>query len=127
MYALGLHQNERTTKEAPFYLAELRRRTFHAAYGLDVTMATFLGRPPHLQEHFSDCPQPLDLSDEQILLSGPDLEAALSQLDCDGWNTKSKMYMSTYIRVRYKLTKTRERVLHLCLGHQKDNLCEIIE
>ncbi len=50
--AMGLHQGIKTDRETPFFLAEIRKRAMIAAYCIEVSVATFLGRPPRLSYRY---------------------------------------------------------------------------
>ena len=124
-YALGLHQDSTLRENAPPFLVEMRRRTFAAAYNIDKSIATFLGRPPRIQSHYSIFCPPLDLSDDEAMLEeGEELSRAIARLDYDGWNPDRMIHMATWTRVRYKLARIREEVLHLSLGRIPEDLAE---
>lgn len=50
--AMGLHQGIKANKKVPFFLAELRKRTFLAAYFSEISLSTSLGRPPRLSYRY---------------------------------------------------------------------------
>lgn len=85
--AMGLHQEIKANKKVPFFLAELRKRTFIIAYFGEISLATCLGRPTRLSYRYSNIQAPLDLSDAELAQTGAELEATLARLDENGYNT----------------------------------------
>lgn len=79
----------------PFFIAELRKRLFICAYNNDKIDAVFAGRPPRLTRLYCRLQIPLDLTDAQTMSEGPELEAALAELDEDGWNQDGTVHRST--------------------------------
>jgi len=71
---------------------------FEEVYSHDKAMATFLGRPPRLSHRYCVLQFPLDLTDDEMLLEGAELEAVLSKLR-DGWNTSNNYSRVTWRRV----------------------------
>ena len=120
--ALGLHQGNRVNAETPFFLAELRKKMFISAYGRDKQIATFLGRPPRLSYRYCKMEPPLDLSDEQLWLQGPELDAHLSQLDSNGWNTSGNLCRNTWLRVWFQHCRIREDILEIALGSEEEDV-----
>lgn len=64
--AMGLHQGSKADQNVPFFLAELRKRCFLCAYFQDISIASFLGRPPRLLYRYCTLDPPLDLTEEQL-------------------------------------------------------------
>ncbi|KAK1063367.1 hypothetical protein LTR74_009523 [Friedmanniomyces endolithicus] len=120
--AMGLHQGNRVNAETPFFLAELRKKIFISAYGRDKQIATFLGRPPRLSYRYCKMEPPLDLSDEQLWLQGPELDAHLSQLDSNGWNTSGNLCRNTWLRVWFQHCRIREDILEIALGSEEEDV-----
>ncbi|KAJ5343699.1 Transcription factor [Penicillium brevicompactum] len=90
VFALGLHQD--SSSNAPFFLAELRRRTMVAAFTVDKVLATFLGRPPLISWRFCNISMPLDLSMEEVFAEPAVRDAAIAQLDANtGWNQEGTL------------------------------------
>lgn len=114
--ALGLHQGNRVDSETPFFLAELRKRIFISAYGHDKALASFLGRPPRLSYRYCKLDMPLDLSDDQLLLEGEELQQVLDNLDSGGWNTAGVLHRTTWQRVWFQECRIREDILEIALG-----------
>lgn len=89
--------------ETPFFLADLRRKTFWRAHQLD-----FYDRPPRITSRYSDCKLPLDLADDELCAEPAELILARQKLTPDGWNPEG-MYTSTaWTRVRSVLSTIRE-------------------
>ncbi|KAI9736989.1 MAG: hypothetical protein M1834_000578 [Cirrosporium novae-zelandiae] len=125
LFAMGLHQDPKVEQNTPFFLTQLRKRSFGNAYSSDKGMATFLGRPPRISRRYCSCSLPLELSDEEILFEGPALHSVLQKLDENGWSTNETDYhRGSWCRVRLLANAIREDVLELCLGaphqHEED-------
>lgn len=114
--AMGLHQGNKVDAETPFFLAEQRKKIFISAYGRDKVSATFMGRPPRLSYRYCKMEAPLDLCDDQLFLEGPELEAVLSKLDANGWNTSGHLSRMTWLRVWFQHSRIREDILEIALG-----------
>ena len=87
-----------------------------SAYSHDKAVATFLGRPPRLSYRYCKMEMPLDLPDDDLCLEGAELEAALSTLDLNGWNTSGNLHRTTWLRVWYQHCRIREDILEIALG-----------
>lgn len=122
--AMGLHQGNQVDAETPFFLSELRKKIFMSAYGHDKSIATFLGRPPRLSYRYCKMEVPLDLSDQQLFLEGPELEAALSTLDANGWSTTGNLSRTTWKRVWFQHCRIREDILEMALGSGDDDISQ---
>ncbi|KAI5357037.1 hypothetical protein Slin14017_G123580 [Septoria linicola] len=120
--AMGLHQGNKVDSETPFFLAELRKKIFISAYGHDKTMASFLGRPPRLSHRYCKMEAPLDLSDDELFSEGPELEAAVSKLDSNGWNTGGHLHRNTWLRVWFQHCRIREDILEIALGSDEEDI-----
>ncbi|KAF2157762.1 hypothetical protein K461DRAFT_264616 [Myriangium duriaei CBS 260.36] len=120
---LGLHQEKHQDENTPFLVNEIRIRLFDILYGHDKSLSTFLGRPPRLSHRYCVLQLPLDLSDEEMMLEGPDLQRALDSLD-NGWNTHGRFYRSTWRRVWAAHAQLREDILEIALGTNNQNLLE---
>lgn len=113
IFEFGAHR-ESTTSLPPFIL-ESRRRLFAAAYQLDKSIATFLGRPPRISWRHSDCLLPLDISDG-VLAGHPDIvEAAQISLDANGWSIIKVYQQASWIRLRFIISTFREEIPELSL------------
>ncbi|CAN8101907.1 unnamed protein product [Discula destructiva] len=114
--AMGLHQANRPTEKVPFFLAELRKRAFLGAYYGEISLATCLGRPPRLSYRYCTIDPPLDLTQDQLVLTGDKLEAALAALDEDGYNRSGTFQSNTFVRAWANFVLRREDVVDLALG-----------
>ncbi|KAF3767298.1 hypothetical protein M406DRAFT_350487 [Cryphonectria parasitica EP155] len=114
--ALGLHQGTKANKKVPFFMAELRKLTFLAAYFCEISLATSLGRPPRLSYRYCNVEPPLDLSEPEMVQTGTDLAATLASLDDDGYNKAEVLRNTTSIRAYVKYVHRREDVVDLALG-----------
>ena len=113
IYAMGLH---RGTSEGPFAKSQLERRAYHRAFALDKQVATSKGRPPLLSRRWDQCPLPLDLSDEELMLEGRGLEAALNSLDLSGWSKEERYLPVSHLRALAIISSFREEILELSFG-----------
>ena len=111
-YAMGIHREQQLRANAPFFLAELRRRLFAKFYHVDKVISTWFDRPARILRRYSDTRMPLDLTDEDLLSDGPQLAEARSQLEPDGWNLVNSSFKTTvWARTRYILGPVREKIL----------------
>lgn len=99
------------SSQTPFFLAEVRRRTFVKSYYLDITLSSLVNRPPRILRRYSDCKVPLNLANEDIFLDAAQVARAISKLTLDGWNTESKYFPTSCIRLRFMAAEIREAVL----------------
>ena len=120
--AIGLHREADSayspiSRMSPsFMVSEFRRRLFCYVFVGDKQLATFMGRPPALSRRYVTCHMPLDLSDEQMMAEGEELEKFKSRLDSNGWNTDGKCYSHTITRACMMLAMIRDEILELSLG-----------
>ena len=75
-----------------------------------------MGRPPTLSRRYTTCQIPLDLSDDEIMAEGEELEIIKSKLDRNGWSTSGKMYPSTMCRAWMLMSLIRDEILEISLG-----------
>ncbi|KAJ5887785.1 hypothetical protein N7495_007826 [Penicillium taxi] len=115
IFALGIHRDLKSSSEMPEFLLESRRRQFAAAYQLDKTIATFLGRPPRMPLRYTDCRMPLDISDEALATEDTTLTCLTEDLDSNNWNLQPLFQRSSWIRVRFIICTFRDEVLELSL------------
>lgn len=106
---LGLNRDA-STASIPFFLVEMRRRTYSSAYAVDKFLATLVERPPRISKRYSDCQIPLDLSDDELLAVMPPAELS-SQLDDAGWRIGASYSGAAWIRLRYVLASFREEAM----------------
>lgn len=120
--ALGYHGTPQDESQVPLYLQEFRKRALAGAHELDIGLATFVGRPPHLSRHYIGLGIALDLPGS-VLLGPPEaLEVAISKLDSNGWNQDGLVYATTRTRCVSMLVEIREGALELSLGSRVDEV-----
>uniref|UniRef100_A0A093XJ68 Pyrimidine pathway regulatory protein 1 n=1 Tax=Talaromyces marneffei PM1 TaxID=1077442 RepID=A0A093XJ68_TALMA len=121
VYSLGFHQRQ-NNETLPFFLIEHRKRLLLGAYSIDKELATFLGRPPRISWRHIDVDLPLDITYNELLAEPEIRDAAIAQLDEDGWNTQGIVSRTTFVRSMYKIGQVRELVLELSLNSPLENL-----
>jgi len=112
---LGLHRFQDSMSQISI-ASEMRKRTWAAVFSIDMTIASFTGRPPGLSHRYSSCPLPLDLNDEILLASKDDLAHAVSLLDSNGWNTVGDLSPATTIRATMCYSLIMAEILEISLG-----------
>jgi hypothetical protein len=122
--AMGLHQGNYPNERTPFFLAEIRKKIFATAYGRDKVVASFLGRPPRLSHRYCKMEVPLDLTDNQLISEGDELQAALAGLDANGWNTSGNFNRITWVRIWFKHCRMREDILEIALGSGEEDIVQ---
>ncbi|KAJ5780713.1 hypothetical protein N7457_005873 [Penicillium paradoxum] len=115
IFALGLHRDSKSSSDLPKFLLESRRRQFAAAYQLDKSIATFLGRPPRIPLRYTDCRMPLDISDEALATDDAVLNRPHDYVDENGWSIHGVVQRSSWIRLRFIISTFRDEVLELSL------------
>lgn len=115
--AMGLHQGIKADDNVPFFLAEMRKRSFIFAYFQEISIASFLGRPPRLSYRYCTLDPPLDLTEKQLLQTGPELAATLASLDKDGYNKAGLFQHAGWRRAYVTFAMRREDVVDLALQH----------
>lgn len=93
--AMGLHQAIKPTEKVPFFLAELRKRSFLCAYYGEISLATCLGRPPRLSYRYCSIDPSLDLTQAQLTQTGEELASTLASLDEGGYNRLGTIQANT--------------------------------
>lgn len=126
MFLLGIHRDpeDEVSSELPSCVLETRRRLFAAAYQLDKSMATLLGRPPRISWRHCDCRLPSDISDGDLFAGKHTLEHARNCLDSSGWNTNPVHQRASWIRLRFIISTFREEVLELFLQKPSAHVAE---
>ncbi|CEJ56582.1 hypothetical protein PMG11_02784 [Penicillium brasilianum] len=114
IFALGLHRDAKTD-QLPEFLFEARRRQFAAAYQLDKSIATFLGRPPRIPLRYCDCRMPLDISDDALAPEDTNLQYSGTDLDANNWNVHGVFQRSSWMRVRFIICMFRDEILEVSL------------
>jgi hypothetical protein len=112
---MGLHQ-ESHQPELPFFLNELRRRSFANAYSNDKALSTFFGRPPRIAMRYCSRLPPYDISDEEMLAPAEIRNQAIARLDSAGWSVEGQLGKQTWGRIKLLIGVVREEVLELSLG-----------
>ena len=97
-------------------VSEFRRRLFCYVFITDKQLATFTGRPPALSRRYTTCQIPLDLSDDEIMAEGEDLQTVRAKLDPNGWSTSGKIYPSSACRAWMFMSLIRDEILEISLG-----------
>jgi hypothetical protein len=109
-------------------MSEARKRIFAAAVCRDMGLATLLERPPFIDCNFCDITYPLDVDEEEILLVGSELDAALQKLNGNGWRIVHErerlLRPATGVRLRYLSSNLRAKVLRLSLGNRMECMTE---
>ena len=114
---LGHHQNDALMLSSPsFMVSQLRKRMFTATFCTDKHMATLTGRPPALSRRYCTTECHLDLTDEELMAGGQELERILGALDVNGWRTDGKLTNQTVGRAWFMLSQLRDEILELSLG-----------
>ncbi|KXT13365.1 hypothetical protein AC579_2946 [Pseudocercospora musae] len=120
---LGLHLDGRANSQTPFFLAELRARVFNVMFSMDKFQGTFLGRPPRLSYRYCNVPFPKDITDAEMALPWPELQARLVQLDANGgWSTSGSVGRSGWRRAWSTRLELREDVLEVVIGTRNIDL-----
>ncbi|EHK18471.1 uncharacterized protein TRIVIDRAFT_125398, partial [Trichoderma virens Gv29-8] len=110
---LGLHVEPNANPKDFSVTTQIKRQLFAAIFTHDKVTATFTGRPAFLSRRFSSTPLPLDMS-EELLLSNP-ADYSDCRVDENGWSTDGKIYLSTTLRARAKLSYVRDEILEIAL------------
>ncbi|KAE8391832.1 hypothetical protein BDV23DRAFT_192857 [Aspergillus alliaceus] len=121
VFALGLHQSE-VDENAPFFLAEIRKRAMAGAYIFDKEIATFLGRPPRILWRHCNIQYPLDLSYDEVVAEPTVRNAIIQKLDSNGWNIEGSRDKGALPRILLMLAPVREEILELSLNYEVDGL-----
>jgi hypothetical protein len=124
LYAAGVHCeacNGDDSNPEPFFMREFRRRLYAAVYYGEKTLAVFYGRPPMMGWRYSDRKMLLDISDNAVVTEDADvLNAELSKLDSEGWNTEGHLHPASFGRMKCQLAVFKERLLEQSLAGEKD-------
>ncbi|KAF7713758.1 Fungal Zn(2)-Cys(6) binuclear cluster domain-containing protein [Penicillium ucsense] len=126
IFALGIHRESRKDDKVPQFLMETRRRVFAAAYQLDKSVATFLGRPTRIPLRYSDCSMPLDLPDDAFVSDQAQLEYRSRDLDSDNWNVRGVYQRASWLRVRYIISTFREEILEVSLQNVTPHVVNVL-
>jgi chromatin structure-remodeling complex subunit RSC3/30 len=69
-----------------------------------------------------DVDLPLDITYNELLAEPEIRDAAIAQLDQEGWNTQGIVSRTTFLRAMYKMGQVRELVLELSLNSRLEDL-----
>ncbi|KAI3129358.1 transcriptional regulator family: Fungal Specific TF [Penicillium roqueforti] len=116
LLAAGLHESIQEARDVPFFLVELRKRIFSRLYSIDISLATFLGRPPRMSKKFCCINLPLDIDEKCYSLSETALSRELEDIDHAGWNSQGHIRPSAVMRWSTITAMIREETLELLLG-----------
>jgi len=133
----NLHREIKVDDQTPFFITELRKRlcklifmraiqskytnftpnSVICCYANDKRFAISAGRPPSLTRHYCQLQVPLDITDAQLMSEGLELEAAIQDLDKEGWNQHATIQRCTYARLNATNALIAEEILEISLGH----------
>lgn len=120
LLAGGLHENPQSGTSIPFFLSELRRRIFARMYAIDISLATFLGRPPRMSKRFCCIDLPKDIN--ALAYSQTVENQLLSPIDACGWNTAGHVRNTAVMRWSTITAMIREDTLQVLLGRNVPNV-----
>lgn len=117
--AMGYHQDVEAGGKVPFFLAQMRKSLRSLSYTREISMSSFLGRPPRISyRYWNVTDSALDLTDSELNLESPEeLAAVVASLDETGINKKGEMRHTTFIRSYQVMAVNREKIMDLALGH----------
>ncbi|RDW84089.1 fungal specific transcription factor domain-containing protein [Aspergillus mulundensis] len=122
---MGFNRLVSSPPDVPFYILETRKRVFAIVVAQDKSMATLVGRPPRIDSSFCDTSLPLQLTDEEVVLNGAQLDRALQRLGPDGWQQLDQPHWQTALfRLRYQHALLQEKVLRLSLRNRDSSFSE---
>ena len=116
--ARGLHHDIGSgihDPQVPVWLREMRKRTFAAAYGLSIGLASFTGRPPSLLKRYCDISYPLDIPMKYLAEIDFDFTDLASRVDARGWNTDDHVEGAALLRAGLTLNMVREDIIDFAL------------
>jgi hypothetical protein len=113
--ALGISRETMVKANAPFFLAECRRKTYAKSYNISVGIASLFDRPSLLCTRHSDVLPPLELSDDELISATTDWTSVSSKLSTSGWSTEDVYYPTSFLRMRLRWAQLREEVLDVSL------------
>ncbi|KAJ2985397.1 hypothetical protein NUW58_g5552 [Xylaria curta] len=115
--AMGLHIDVKQGKPCiPFFLEQLRARIVVGAYSSEVSIASYLGRPPRLSYRYCNLSPPLDITEIQLVAGEEDITRRVPSFDENGYNTSGRVSRATFMKAWLGFAPTREEVLDLALG-----------
>ncbi|KAI0906332.1 hypothetical protein F4823DRAFT_607750 [Ustulina deusta] len=115
--AMGLHIDVKQGKpRIPFFLEQIRTWIVASAYSSDVSISSYLGRPPRLPYRYCNLTPPLDIPETQLIASEDELVRIIASLDENGYGTSHKVSRATFMKAWLGFAPRREEVLDLALG-----------
>ncbi|KAI0439921.1 hypothetical protein F4803DRAFT_529449 [Xylaria telfairii] len=115
--AMGLHIDVKQGKpRIPFFLEQMRARIVFGAYSSDVSISSYLGRPPRLSYRYCNLVPPLDIPDIQLIAGEDEVARIIASFDENGYNTSGKLSRATWMKTWLGFAPRREEVLDLALG-----------
>ncbi|KAI0451749.1 hypothetical protein F5B21DRAFT_485977 [Xylaria acuta] len=115
--AMGLHIDVKQGKpRIPFFLEQMRTRIVVGAYSSDVSISSYLGRPPRLSYRYCNLTAPLDIPDIQLIAGEDEIARIMASFDENGYNTSGKVSRATWMKTWLGFAPRREEVLDLALG-----------
>jgi len=115
--AMEMHREpEEPSYAVPFFLNEIRTRTFVCLYAHDKVLSAILDRLPRIPRHYCSRKLPLDVNDDRLLSGGSPLEEILCGPDAEGWDGEGYRPVDL-LRARYILATLREDILNVRLGN----------
>ena len=115
LIAMGLHKEPQDPTEVPFFLPKCRMKVFATDHRSHKSLCTCLGRLPRIPRLYYDVKIPLDISNETVMLDGPELEA-LSQPGCRWLESRHSHQACHFHALRYIMNFFWEEILKTTLG-----------
>ncbi|KAI0536161.1 hypothetical protein GGR58DRAFT_476279 [Xylaria digitata] len=115
--AMGLHVDVKQGKQRiPFFLEQIRTRIVAGAYSCDISISSYLGRPPRLPYRYCNIIPPLDIQDSQLIAGEDEIARVIASLDENGYSRSGKTSRATFMKAWIGISPRREEVLDLALG-----------
>ncbi|KAK5632847.1 hypothetical protein RRF57_008561 [Xylaria bambusicola] len=115
--AMGLHIDVKQGKRRiPFFIEQMRTRLVAGAYSVDISISSYLGRPPRLSYRYCNFIPPMDIPDTQLVASEDEIARIIASLDENGFGTSDKVSRATFAKAWVGFAPIREEVLDLSLG-----------
>ncbi|KAI8624755.1 hypothetical protein F5Y19DRAFT_467606 [Xylariaceae sp. FL1651] len=116
--AMGLHIDvKQSNARIPFFLEQTRRRIVVGAYSIDISISSYLGRPPRLSYRYCNLTPPMDIPDHQMIADDDEIARIVASLDEHGFGKTGKISRATWLKTWLGFAPRREDVLDLALGH----------
>ncbi|KAI0517433.1 hypothetical protein F5B22DRAFT_602919 [Xylaria bambusicola] len=115
--AMGLHIDVKQGKQhIPFFIEQMRTRLVAGAYSVDISISSYLGRPPRLSYRYCNLIPPMDIPDTQLVASEDEIARIIAALDENGFGTSDTVSRATFAKAWVGFAPIREEVLDLSLG-----------